>query len=239
MASEQQEVDGPVSRQGMRAFQKERRGLEVELLDEVLRSRRVARIGIVILSAFSVMCLAVVIFVVWRYAQPIPEHILTLNKDTGEVQQVSLLPDHKESYGEVVDSFWVAQFVTHYESYDFYTVQADYNAVGLMAAPVVAGEYQKQFSGPKGKDRELGDSLVTRVHISSVILDQKAHIATVRFSTQDKVRARPLPEPEKQWIAIVGYGYRNVPMTAAQRFVNPLGFRVSSFRVQPVAVGGN
>ncbi len=48
-----------------------------------------------------------------------------------------------------------------------------------------------------------------------------------------------MPEPQKEWIAVLAYKYENFPETASQRFINPLGFRVLSFRAQPVAVGGN
>ncbi len=228
-----------ITRDRIDEYKKERRGLEVDVLDEVLKSRKVAWIVASVGAVLAVVALFLAGFVVQRYSQPIPEHILTINKDTGVVQQVNLLPDQKTSYGEVVDSYWVSQFVIHYESYDFYSAQADYNAVGLMAAPQVSEPYLNQFAGPDAKDKRLGDSLSTRVHVSSVILDRKAGTATIRFSTQDKYRDRPMPELQKEWIAVLAYKYENFPETASQRFINPLGFRVLSFRAQPVAVGGN
>lgn len=228
-----------ITRERINEYEKERRGLEVDLLDEVLKSRKVAWVLASGLCVLAVVSLGLAGFVVHRYSQPIPEHILTLNKDTGVVQQVSLLPNQKSSYSQVVDTYWVSQFVRHYEAYDFYSAQADYDAVGLMASQRVADPYKKQFAGPHGKDKRLGDSLTTRVHVSSVILDNKAGTATVRFSTQNKHRDRPLAQPKKEWIAILAYKYENFPETAKQRFINPLGFRVLSYRVQPVAVGGN
>lgn len=228
-----------VTRDQIREFQKERRGLETDLLDEVLKSRKVAWVLASASVVVAVAAFGLAGFTIHKYAQPIPAHILTLDESTGTVEQVALLPDEKRSYGEVVDTYWISQFVRHYESYDFYSIQADYDAVGLMASADVAEPYQSEFAGSKGKDKKLGDSRATRVRISSVILDRDAGTATVRFSTQEKYRDRPMPEARKEWIAIIGYEYRNVPLTASQRFINPLGFRVLSYRVQPVATGGN
>jgi len=232
------EAPEAVTRDRIDQYRQERRGLEVDVLDEVLGSRKVAWILASAAALVAVVCLGVVVFVVHRYSQPIPEHILTINKDTGVVQEVSLKKDQKDSYGKRIDSYWVSQFVIHYESYDFYSVQADYDAVGLMASAQVADPYQQQFSGKDAKDKRLGDKLTTRVHVSSVMVNTDDHIATVRFTTQDKKRSRPLPGPKKHWIATIAYKYINVPMTASQRYINPLGFRVTSYRVQPESVGG-
>lgn len=236
LGKKKDEAPKGVTRDRMDQYKKERRGLEVDLLDEVLKSRVVAWVlgatGVIV----GVVCLGIAAFVIHRYSQPIPPYLLTLNKQTGAVQQISIMKNQKDSYGERIDSYWVSQFVTHYESYDFYSIQSDYEAVGLMATPKVARPYLEQFAGENPKDDRLGDTRTKRVHVSSVMVDTEDHIATVRFTTQIKYRQRPLPEPKEYWIATIAYKYVNFPMTAEQRRINPLGFRVTSYRVQPVSV---
>lgn len=228
----------PVGRAELEQLQKEQTGLEVDLLDEVVESRRRAWMVACGFGAISMCCVAALMFVVYRYSQPVPTHLLVQDQATGAVSQVALL-EERATYGELIDSYWVSEFIRHHEGYDFYTAQVDYDAVGLMAAGDVADEFQQKFKGPEGMDKRLGDSERTTVEVSSVILDStEKGIATVRYSTQKKYRTRSVPEPKKYWIAQLSYTYDNMLLTAQQRFINPLGFRVRSFRTNLENVGG-
>jgi type IV secretion system protein VirB8 len=227
-----------ISRADIEKYRGERRGLEVDYLDEVLESRKRAWTVATGFGALAGVCVVAVLGVVFRYSQPIPEHLLTINKDTGEVQEVSLVRG-EETYGEVVDSFWIAQYVVHHESYDFYAAQADYDAIGLMSSADVADEYRVSngFGSSTAIDKRLGDSENTRVHVTSVILDTTHGVATIRYTTTRKFRTRPIAEPPQYWIATVGYRYIVKPMTATQRYINPLGFQVTSFRTNAESAG--
>ncbi|WP_249820155.1 type IV secretion system protein, partial [Escherichia coli] len=185
-----------------------------------------------ICNSATVFALSLVGYVVHKYSQPIPAHLLTLNEATHEVQQVKLTRD-QTSYGDEIDKFWLTQYVIHRESYDFYSVQVDYTAVGLMSTPNVAESYQSKFKGRNGLDKVLGDSETTRVKINSVILDKPHGVATIRFTTVRRVRSNPVDDQPQRWIAIMGYEYKSLAMNAEQRYVNPLGFRVTSYRVNP------
>jgi type IV secretion system protein VirB8 len=220
----------PITANDLEKYKEERQGLEVDLLDEILGSRQRAwkvagwAIGV------GLFGMALAGFVVWRYSQPVPEHMLVANPQTGAVQEVSLLPNRASSYGEVLDSYWLGQFVIHHEGYEFYSAQADYDFISLTATGEVADSYQKLWSGADAPDKKLGDSEMTTVNVSSVIPDRDHGIATIRYSTTKKFRGRPTPEPTRYWIATVAYKYVSKPMTAKQRFINPLGLQVLAFR---------
>ncbi|MHA5796655.1 VirB8 family type IV secretion system protein [Pseudomonas aeruginosa] len=230
-----------VTKDEIERFQKEQQGLEVELLDEILQSRRKAWIVAGTSFVFGAIALGLAGFVTYRYSQPVPAHMVVLGPDRA-IEQVSLMTP-QSSYGEVNDTYWVSSFVRHFEGYDFNTVQADYDAVGLMAGGEVAEQYQKRYKwGTRDAfDKTIGDSKSVRVSISSVILDREHGIATVRFSTSEKYRTRPGAEPPQYWIATLAYSYDNGLLKASERYINPLGFRVSSYRVNseaPANVGG-
>ncbi|MEX3605257.1 MAG: type IV secretion system protein [Burkholderia sp.] len=227
----------PITADAIDQYKEERAGLELDLLDEVLTSRRrgwqVATAGI----GFGVLALALAGFVIWRYSQPIPEHMLVQDPVTGAVQQVSLIPGEQTSYGEATDAYWVAQFVIHHESYNFYAAQADYDFIRLTAAGDVATTYSKLWTGPNALDKVLGDSQATTTHVESVILDREHGLATVRYTRTTKYKDRPEADPPVHWIATVSYKYASKLMTAQQRYINPLGFQVPAFRPNTEAVG--
>jgi len=218
-----------ISRQDKEAYQREVRGLEANYIADVKKSEARAWKAAGILGAVSLFSLALAGFTIHRYAEPIPEHILTINKDSGEAQVITLLPK-KSDYGEVTDTYWVSQYVIHHESYDYYSGEADYLAVGLMSTNTVASDYQKRYIGKDALDKKWGDNINISIHIQSVILDRQHQTATVRYTKVRRNRQIEKPDPPTYWIATMGYEFANFPMTASQRFVNPLGFRVTSFR---------
>lgn len=222
-----------ITKQDMANFQETRKELEVDLLDEVLGSRKLAWRVAGCLGGLAALSMGVMALVMYRYSQPVPAHMLVMNTD-GSVKEVSLLTP-QSSYGEVSDTYWTAKFVEHFEGYDFNLAQGDYNAVGLMAGPVVAEQYQERYKWgtEDALDRRWGDSRAVRVKISSVILDRDNGIATVRFSTTEKHRSRSLAEKPQHWIATLAYTYDNMLLKADERYINPLGFRVISYRVNP------
>ena len=219
----------PITRDEEKTYAAERKGLERDILSEILKSRKTAWNVAKGASAFGVLGIVVAVMVIYRYAQPLPAYENFINKDTGEVTQVKMSRD-EASYGELIDQYWLGQFVIHSESYDYATLQVDYDAMSLMAEGDVADSYLKQFKGPDAIQKKLGDSQYTRVKINSVILDREHGVATVRYATTKRYRQRPQDEAPQYWIATIAYEYKKLPMTAQQRYINPLGFRVTSFR---------
>ena len=49
------------------------------------------------------------------------------------------------TYGDVIDQYWISQFVIHRESYDYNSIQVDYDAMSLMVSGDVADEYLSMF----------------------------------------------------------------------------------------------
>lgn len=218
-----------VSREEKDAYQREVRGLEANYVSDTKKSERRAWMVATAFGFVTIIALGITGFTVHQYAQPIPEHILTLNKDTGEAQEVTLMP-RQADYDEVTDNYWVSQYVVHHESYDYYSGEADYLAVGLMSSNSVAGDYQKRYTGKEALDKKWGDGVNISVQIKSIILDRQHQTATVRYTTTRRNRQLDRPDPPTYWIATLGYEFANFPMTSSQRYINPLGFRVTSFR---------
>lgn len=221
-----------LKREQIESFKKERQGLEVDIMNEVLSSRRTAwRVATVSIIA-GIVGFGVAATVIHKYSQPMPPFLLTYNSADHDIQQIKMTRD-QESYGQALDTMFLTRYVLARESYDFNSVQADYDAVGLMSTPNVADSYLTKFRGRNSIVKQLGDSEVTRTYINSVILDREHSVATIRFTTIRRVRSNPVDDPPRHWIAVMGYTYQALPMNATQRQINPLGFRVTSYRVNP------
>jgi type IV secretion system protein VirB8 len=106
-----------------------------------------------------------------------------------------------------------------------------------MSTPEVATEYHKMFEGDQARQKTLADKTWIVVNLASPpLIDTSTSTATARFTTTARYHNNR-PDELRHWIATVAYSYANVPMHPQDRLINPLGFQVTSWRVQPDFAG--
>lgn len=161
-------------------------------------------------------------------------YVIRVDNTTGVPDIVTALDSTDVTFDEVMDTYWLAQFVRAHETYDWYTIQKDYDTVGLLASPRVGADYAAMFEGRDSLERRYGNQYRVTVDIVSVIPNGRG-IGTVRFiKTLKRVDDPNSPGTVTKWVATVGYEYRNPSrMRMSARLVNPFGFQVRSYRVDP------
>ena len=206
-----------------------------------LRSRRMGwtvaavAIGIAALEALALAMLAPL-----KTVQPIT---LLVDRQTGFVQAVD--PDTPRRVGadDMLTQSFLAQYVTAREGFDRATLPVDYRKVASLSAGSARQTYLAEMpaTNPASPFRRFPSGTVVNVRVKSVSkLD--ADTALVRFDAQQQSPGGGVLLPQS-WIATIGFGYSNAPMSLEERLVNPLGFKVLSYRrnaeapppVQPLA----
>lgn len=158
---------------------------------------------------------------------------------TGVPDLITVMTDKQVSGDEVMDKYWLAQYVRARETYDWYTLQHDYDTVGLLSSPPVGAAYAQLFEGKDALDKKYGQSVRATVQIVSVVPDANTRTATVRFIKTTKRVDQEGPETVTRWVATIAYEYRSTArIKESARLVNPFGFQVLSYRVDPELVGG-
>lgn len=187
-------------------------------------------VGVAVLS-----WLAIVLMMPLKETIP---YVIRVDNTTGITDIVTALDSKGVGYNEVMDKYWLAQFVRARETYDWYTLQKDYNTVGLLASPNVGKDYADLFEGPEALDKKFGKSVRATVEIVSVVPNGRG-VGTVRFIKTTKRADDDGPGTVTKWVATVAYEYRNPSLISeSQRLVNPFGFQVLSYRQDPEMVGG-
>lgn len=141
---------------------------------------------------------------------------------------------------EAIDRSNVAHFVLARESFDVAMMNLrDWTTVYTMAAPEVASGYSTLHArtNPEAPYNTYGRNRAVRVRILSIVLlggtrERPRKGATVRFqrSVYDKTTGTERPLDSK--IATLEFAYKsNLRMDEKQRIENPLGFQVTSYRV--------
>lgn len=222
--------------EGFDQYLVETRGLERDYIGEVLKSRKSAW-----MMAAGCMMLAVLgVGAGWAgLSQDAPDPlILRVDNATGNVDVMTTTKEAETTYGEVVDIYFLNKYVLNRESYDYDTIQSLYDTTALLSNPAVQREYYALFEGQNARDKTLSNRTKIIVHARSISPSAGGGTAVVRFTTQRR-HTNGTTEAPQNWIATIGYTYINAPISAADRRINPLGFQVISYRVDPESVATN
>jgi type IV secretion system protein VirB8 len=191
-------------------------------------------IGAVIVAVLS--WLAIVLLLPLKETVP---YIYRTDTKTGVPDLITAMTDKAITGDEVMDKYWLAQYVRARETYDWYTLQGDYDMVGLLSSAPVGAAYAQLFDGKDALDKKYGKSVRATVQIVSVVPDVRNHTGTVRFIKTTKRIDQEGPETVSRWVATIAYEYRSTArIKESARLVNPFGFQVLSYRVDPELVGG-
>jgi type IV secretion system protein VirB8 len=215
------------------AYKDETKGLERDFIGEVMKSRdRALKLGV---AGLTLGAVGLVGMMLMAPLKTVESRVIRVDSNTGYTEEVSKLADGKVSYDEVVDRYWLNQYVVNREGYDYNTIQTSYDTTALLTAPEGQAEFFKIYDGPKGRDKVLKNSMRIVVTVKSIAPNAQNHTAVVRYSTEQH-HLDGTVDPAENWIATLGYGYVNAPTSELDRRVNPLGFQVTSYRVDPETV---
>jgi type IV secretion system protein VirB8 len=116
------------------------------------------------------------------------------------------------------------------EGFDVATLNSNYRKVALFSADRARSGYLQamQSSNPDSPLVRYPRSSVVDVRVKSVS-PIGANAALVRFDTV-RTDAGAQPRAPSPWVAIIRYRYSAAPMKLEDRFANPLGFQVVSYR---------
>jgi len=207
---------------------------ESSRIDNALKSERLAwKVASCSVAMSGLLVVAIVVMMPLKETVP---YVIRVDA-MGAADMITTLKDRPLGYEEVMDKYWLSKYVKAYESWEYYTAQADYDFVGLTSSSPVAKHYAKLFTGPQAIDKQYGEKNIVKTQIVSVTPTGNG-IASVRFEKKVIARATPdVPAVTTKWVATIGYEYKKISrMKEKERLVNPLGFQVTSYRVDPEMV---
>ena len=220
----------PIKSGDLKKYLEESRGLERDYMAEILRSRQVA--WYLAMGSSSLLAVALLALLFLTPLKTNTPFVLRVANATGHVEALTTLRETERSYGEVVDSYFLNQYVLNREGYDYNTLQDAYNTTALLSDPEVQREYYALFEGAQARDTVLKDRAKIIVQVRSITPTPETGTAVVRFSTQLKQNNGSI-EPLRNWIATMSYVYKDATMSSVDRRINPLGFQVTSYRIDP------
>lgn len=161
-------------------------------------------------------------------------YVIVVDKTTGMTQIKTAIDKETLKPVEAMDKYFASTYVNKRESYYYDFLSKDYVYVQLLSSPKVAKEYRAMYQGDKSRDKILGDRYEIDGKVLSVVLGESAgtKTATIRIKlTKKDVKTGSSYRPT---IKVVTLSYDYFPKeieTEEERLLNPLGFKVLTYRV--------
>ena len=199
-----------------------------------IRSRRVAwfvaaAAGLLAVAAVS----AVAALTPLKRVEPF---VVRVDNATGAVDVMTALAgtDHV-SANEAVTKAFLATYVRARESWLPPAAEANFRQVSIMSTPAEQQRWAAFFrpANPASPQVALGAANTAEVEIRAIsFVDPR--VASVRF--RKIVRQGQSQAMAGDWIATIAFAYTKAPMAEGDRWRNPLGFQVASYRADPEVV---
>lgn len=158
---------------------------------------------------------------------------IKVDSNTGATEVITSIKNKSMTYDEVINKYWLSEYVRYRESYDWNTIQATYDATNLMSANDVQTGFKAFYNSPAAPHKILKQNakVVAKVNAIAFIGD----MAQVRFEKQVLPTSgqSATPTPPEKMIATIAFEFKSTPMKESDRLINPLGFQVTSYRVDP------
>lgn len=216
------------SRETLDAYYAEAASWNRDRVHAMRSSQRIAW-GIAIAAAAVALFEAIALMLLMPL-KTVEPYTLMVDKTTGYVQALKPLDQTKIAPDSALTQSFLVQYVIAREGFDMATLSANYRKVTLFSADAARSSYlqQMQASNPASPLLVYPRNAIVDVRIKSVS-PIGSNAALVRFETV-RSDARAQPQPPSEWVAVIRYRYSNAPMSLEDRFVNPLGFQVTSYR---------
>lgn len=222
------------AREALTAYYREAGSWAADQIGALQKSRRIA--WIVAAAAVTVAVVEGLALIALMPLKTVVPYTLLVDRTTGFVQALKPLDVSEITPDRALVQSMLVQYVIARESFDTATLPANYQKVGLWSADQARNDYLNlmQASNPQGPLARYPRSAIIDTRVKSVSR-LGTDSALVRFETARRDAGSQFHSPQP-WVAVIQYRFSGEPMSAEHRFLNPLGFQVLQYRVDPEAL---
>ena len=176
--------------------------------------------------------------------------VIRVDNNTGFVDVISTLTETdgevKESAQEVLDKYWLGQYIRHREGYQWETREYDRKLVGLLSDISMQQEYAvytDPTNNPNAPVLMYSNTSEVDITIKAISMINTESIKGIRHRTALVRYTKEIKRTGERnvlthWSATVTFIYLNSPMDIKDRQLNPLGFQVVAYRNDQESIGG-
>jgi type IV secretion system protein VirB8 len=180
----------------------------------------------------SLMCTLLTVVVIARLTplKTVEPFVIQVDQKSGIVQTVNPLTATELTANEAVNNFYIVQYIRARETYSTADLGRNYEIVRIMSENTrVYPEFmaQQNPNNPASNAARLGTAGVRTVKFKSFSF-LKPTVVQVRATIEEKTDSGIFNYHK---IITMEFQYIKLNLTMEERYINPLGFRVLSYRV--------
>jgi type IV secretion system protein VirB8 len=189
-----------------------------------------------LLTLITLVSLAVTLASVLVIAQLTPlksvePFVIQVDQKSGITQTVDPLTVKELTANEAINNFYIVQYIRAREAYNTIDLARNYNTVRVLSD---GGEVYRQFvmqadpNNPQSSAARMG-STGTRVLKFKSISYLNPQLAQARVLIEERRGDGSVAQFHQ--IILLGFRYVKMSLTNEERYINPLGFQVTVYRV--------
>lgn len=212
----------------------EARSWDQDRMRDAYRSRRNAWILASVAGLLAIV--AVIALAALTPLKTVEPFVITVDRSTGATEVTTALTGDKPvSYDEAVSKYFLAQYVRAREGWLPPAAKENFSSVAILSDPAEQARWQRAFDArnPASPQTLWGPRATAEVTVRSIAF-VNPKVAQVRFTRV--VHPDIGDAVSSNWIATISFAYSSAPMAEGDRFRNPLGFQVSSYRADPEVI---
>jgi type IV secretion system protein VirB8 len=186
-----------------------------------------------VITMLSLVCTLAVVVVI---AQLIPlksvePFVIEVDQKSGITQTVDPLTARELTANEAVNNFFIVQYIRSRESYNLTDYARNYNIVRVMSDP--AKVYfrfiaEQDPNSPTSNAAHLGTAGSRSVKFKSIVY-LNPQLVQARLLIEERNPDGGIVQLHK--IAVLAFEYIKMNLSNEERYINPLGFRVTDYHV--------
>ncbi|EIF9292554.1 type IV secretion system protein [Campylobacter jejuni] len=190
------------------------------------------RAWLIAFISIFIAIISIIAVVLLTPLKTIEPYVIRVDNTTGMVDILTMLDEKEISSNEALDKYFISQYVKAREGYYYELLNQDYLLTQLMSSEKVANEYRAWYEGENARDQILKNSNEVNVQILSIVLGNSNGVktSTIRAKIITKnLNTRGLSESTK--VITLSYDYILAKASEENRILNPLGFKVTNYRI--------
>ena len=158
-------------------------------------------------------------------------YVVTVDRSTGYLEVTKGLSQGNLTQDEAITEANLVKYVASRESYNPVILRENYDFVSLLSTGKALTEFRSLWDGKNPNNPSIiygrQKSIDIKIQSVSFITDNTASIRFLReVHENNQIKT-------SSWNAVIEFQYSQKPLKMADRFSNPLGFQVLSYRINP------
>ncbi|EAL8263779.1 type IV secretion system protein [Campylobacter coli] len=190
------------------------------------------RAWLIAFISIFIAIISIIAVVLLTPLKTIEPYVIRVDNTTGMVDILTMLDEKEIKANEALDKYFISTYVKAREGYYYDLLNQDYLLTQLMSSEKVANEYRALYEGDNARDQILKNSNEVNVQILSIVLGNSNGVktSTIRAKIITKnLNTRGLSESTK--VITLSYDYILAKASEENRILNPLGFKVTNYRI--------